>query len=221
VIFVVTFVIGTVLGLAWGSGRLKISWTWSGSDILALATLGGILATAIGTVVLAWKTSTLASGTAEMAEATRTEARAAKDTVTEIQKDRELTFRPYVSWKISGGTRVNGVNLGKGPALNTVFCVVEEGERLWSWYPDLVDFSPGQTITDTDDVGLRPKQRPAPPRPQVGRVVPRKVAFCEDQLGNRYRFLPGSVIADVWRPGENKPDWVMWYEGTAPIAPRT
>jgi hypothetical protein len=191
------------------------------SDVIALATLGGILATAIGTIVLAWKTSTLASGTAEMADATRTEASAAKDTISEIQKDRELTFRPYVSWKISGGTRVNGVNLGKGPALNTVFCVVEEDERLWRWFAELVDFSPGQTITDADDLVLLPKQGQPPPRALVGRVVPRKVAFCEDQLGNRYRFLPGAVIADAWRPGENKPDWVTWYEGAAPIAART
>lgn len=34
-------------------------------------------------------------------------------------------------------------------------------------------------------------------RSPVGNVVPRKVAICEDQLDNRYRFLPGRVAADV------------------------
>jgi|SRR5215472_4799960 len=162
------------------------------------------------TVVYVWLTRTLANRAADSVKASR-------DTIAEIQKDRELTFRPYVSWKISGGTRVNGVNFGKGPAVDTVFSVVEEDERLWRWYA-LVDVSPGQTITDADDLVLLPKQGPAPPRPQVGGVVPRKVAICEDQLGNRYRFLPGAVMADVWRPGQPKPDWVEWYEGTAPIA---
>lgn len=140
----------------------------------------------------------------------------------EMQQERELAFRPHISWKIGGGTRVVGVNFDKGPALNTVFCVVEPDEQLWRWHPELVDLSPGQPISLLDDLALFPKQGPPPPRPLVGRTVPpRKVAFCEDQLGNRYRFLPGVVFPDVWHPGETKPDWVTWYEGTAPIAART
>jgi len=114
---------------------------------------------------------------------------------------------------------VNGVNFGRGPALNTVFCVVD-GEQLWRWHPQLVDFSPGQTISDVDDLALLPKQGPPPSRPLVGKTVPRKVAICEDLLGNRYRFLPGVVFPEIWRPGEAKPDWVTWYEGTAPVAVR-
>ena len=222
-IAIAALVIGAAIGLVpWiVYGGLKIIWTWSGTDIIALATLGGILATAIGTVVLAWKTSTLASGTQEMAEATRSEARTARDTVTEIQKDRELTFRPYISWKLGASEVVNGVNLGKGPALNTVFCVVEEDEVHWRFYAELVDFSPGQQIRDKHQLGLTERSGPTPPRPQIGPKKPRKVAFCEDQLGNRYRFLPGKVDADVWRPGEQKPDWVIWYENNTPIAPRT
>jgi hypothetical protein len=183
------------------------------STFLSVTTTGWI---AIGALV----TALMALATGFLAWKSRSEASAARDTVTEIQKDRELTFRPYISWKLSGGTRVNGVNLGRGPALNTVFCVVEQDERLWRWFAELVDFSPGQEINDADDLVLLPKQGQAPPRPQIGRTVPHKVAFCEDQLGNRYRFLPGQVIADVWRPGEAKPDWVMWYEAYAPIATR-
>ncbi len=160
-------------------------------------------------------TAFLALVTVVLAVTSLSAARAAQSSVREIATDRELGFRPYVVWKLGAGTHVLGANLGRGPALNTVFCVVDDGS--WRWYPELVDFGEGELITDANEMVLAVKDGPEPPRPQVGPVVPRKVAFCEDQLGNRYRFVPGKVNADVWRPGESKPDWVTWYEQNAPI----
>jgi hypothetical protein len=174
--------------------------------------------TATGWVALgATFTAILAALTVFLAITGLSTARAARSSIQEIERDRELGFRPYVSWKLGAGTHVLGVNLGRGPALNTIFCVVDNDG--WRWFPELVDFSPGQEITQADQVVLAGNQGPPPPRPQIGPTVPRKVALCEDQLGNRYRFLPGKVAADVWHLGEPKPDWVRWYEQTAPIAP--
>jgi hypothetical protein len=180
------------------------------------STFWGITAT--GWVALgAAFTAILAALTVFLALTGLSTARAAQNSIREVQRDRELGFRPYLSWKLGAGTHVLGVNLGRGPALNTIFCVVDD--HGWRWFPELVDFSPGQEVTQADQLVLTAQQGAPPPRPQVGQIVPRKVAFCEDQLGNRYRFLPGKVAADVWRPGEAKPDWVLWYEQTAPIAP--
>src|SRR5262249_23497212 len=117
--------------------------------------------------------------------------------------------------------RVNGVNLGRGPALDTLFCAVQDDEQTWHANAELVDFSPGQEISIEHGITLAPMTGPPPAaRPGWPRHVAWKVTFCEDQLGNRYRFLPGKVDADVWRPGEVKPDWITWYEANAPIAPR-
>jgi hypothetical protein len=197
--------------------------------VFAVSDTGWIAIGATATALMAFMAFLLAL-------ASLSAARAAAHAVKEIQKDRELTFRPYVSWELGGGVRealtgmaaaasrgklVNGVNLGNGPALNTVFCVVEDDQHSWSsTAPRLVDFSPGQKIKDEHEIGLVPGTGLAPPRPQVGPRV-RKVAFCEDQLGSRYRFIQGWVIADVWRPGQAKTDWVKWYEANAPIASRT
>lgn len=76
---IIAFVTGIVLSVAWfGSGRLKISWTLSGSDIIALATLGGILVTAIATVALAASTRGLATSTDEQLRLARQEFQAAQ-----------------------------------------------------------------------------------------------------------------------------------------------
>jgi hypothetical protein len=171
-----------------------------------------------------------------LALASLSAARAAARTVREIQKDRDLTFRPYISWELGGGVRdehmgmtaaaslgrlVNGVNLGQGAALNTVFCLVAADDRTWSsTLLRLVDLSPGQRINDEHEIGLVPGTGLAPPCPQVAPKV-KKVAFCEDQLGARYRFVQGWVIADVWRPRQTKTDWVRWYEANAPVASRS
>jgi hypothetical protein len=188
-------------------------------SVLGLSTTGWI---AIGALV----TALMAVATGYLAWKSRSEASAARDTVTEIQKDRELTFRPYVSWKIGEGVSVLAVNFGRGPALHTMFCKVDQDDR-WKATPEdqLIDMSPGEKITAADKVYLvtwpGAQAASAPARPQVGQTVPRQVAFCEDQLGNRYRFLQGKVDADVWHAGELKPDWVVWYEAHAHIAART
>src|SRR5581483_3231301 len=81
------------------------------------AVAGGTFALAIATAWMAWKTR-------GVAQATEKEAKASLATVDEIRKDRELTFRPYLSWVLTPS--LNATNNGRGPALNSVFCALEE-----------------------------------------------------------------------------------------------
>lgn len=69
---VVVLVGGIAVGLVpWlVSERLKIGLSWNGSNIIAWATLGGILLTAIGTLALAWSTRRLAGSTEQQAKST-------------------------------------------------------------------------------------------------------------------------------------------------------
>lgn len=113
----------------------------------------------------AFVTAVMAAATAYLAFENRSEARAAADTVKEIQKDRELTFRPYISWKATEGLFVIGANFGKGPALNTVFCVVQDDEQTWFANTELADFSPEQAITGEDRIELAIRKGPPPEAP--------------------------------------------------------
>jgi len=79
-------------------------------------------------------TETAAAATKSEADATREEATATKGMVDEIRRDRELSYRPYVSWKLAEVTSMNsivqdnpsprviGANFGRGPALHCL-CV--------------------------------------------------------------------------------------------------
>lgn len=42
---------------------------------------------------------------------------------------------------------------------------------------------------------------------------PVRVAFCQDQLGNYFRFVPFKVEAYVYRPGidNTEPRWMVFY----------
>jgi hypothetical protein len=165
-------------------------------------------------------TEKAAESTRDEAEATREEAAASLQVVKEMRADRELTFRPYLSWELSRGLGLHATNNGRGPALNAVFCALGDDKRSWYGHlPTLLDFGQGDKIPDEGYwLPLQPMETRPPPTPGLSHPV-RKVAMCEDQLGNRYRFSQGSVEPEIWQRGQPKPDWVMWYEEVAPITP--
>lgn len=65
------------------------------SDASEWAVAGGTLALAGVTAWMAWKTRDVAEATRQAAKAAADEAKASNATVTEIQRDRELNWRPY------------------------------------------------------------------------------------------------------------------------------
>lgn len=164
-------------------------------------------------------TEKAAQATHDEAEATKLEAAASLQVVEEMKADRELTFRPYLSWELSPGRGLHAANHGRGPALNAVFCGLI-GRNIWLGHlPTLIDFGPGDKFPKEGFFfELAPMEISPPPTPALGHPV-LKVAMCEDQLGNRYRFCQGSVEPEIWQHGQPKPDWVTWYEKVAPITP--
>jgi hypothetical protein len=200
----------------------------------ATVALAGVGAAAlIANAVVAWftlkaakATQRSAAATEEAAKATRDEAEAIKQeaaaslqVVEEMRADRELTFRPFLSWEYSDS--IHASNNGRGPALNAVFCGQYQDGTWRTTLPKLIDFGAGDHIpSGAYSMLLMPLKSDPPPTPSAKFRV-RKVALCEDQLGNRYRFIQGDVKPDVWKPGQLKPDWVDWYERNAPVAEAT
>ena len=191
----------------------------SGLAALALAILTAFLLVLNQRLIAA--TFRMARATAAEAVATKDEAAASLQVVEEMRADRELTFRPFLSWVLDG--TINASNNGRGPALNAVFCGLRDDglsvEKPWlTTLPRLIDFGPGDRIPSGAYSMLMSKLESEPPPKPTANFPVRKLAFCEDQLGNRYRFIQGAVKPDVWKPGQPKPDWVEWYEKNAPIA---
>jgi hypothetical protein len=161
-------------------------------------------------------TEKAAQATHDEAEATKQEAAASLQVVEEMRADRELTFRPFLSWEFAGS--IYASNNGRGPALNAAFCGLRDDGMWLTTLPRLIDFGPGDHIPSGAYSMLMSELKTEPPPTPTATFQARKLAFCEDQLGNRYRFTQGDVRPDVWKPGEPKPDWVEWYEKNAPIA---
>jgi hypothetical protein len=218
----------------------------SGADATTWATivLAVVAALAfVANVYLAIRTSEMTTATKKAAQASEKAAEASEKaavaaekqaieataTVDEIKRDRELAYRPYISWKltelsvqnevVTGNPHVAGVNFGRGPALHCL-CVAFWPEVMVKARSSLLfDLSPD----DEFDVVTEPHVDWPVPGPDVtgqppSATVPQgypsaRVAFCQDQLGNSYRFVPWKVDADVWRPDdESRPEWLDWYE---------
>jgi hypothetical protein len=210
------------------------------SVVLAIITRGVANATkqaaqatqrsAEATETAAKATETAAKATQDEAAATRDEAEASKAVVDEMRHDRELAYRPYISWRLTEATtnapggpvidlptspRVVGANFGRGPALYCL-CVAFWPEQMVKARSTLLfDLSPNETLTK-DVVRAQPRGWGNVPGPDVVGPIPTgaqffRVAFCLDQLGNAYRFLPFGET-DVWRPNESRPAWLEWYE---------
>lgn len=190
-------------------------WVAIGTGLLALATF-----------VLAVITALNVKKTGALVAATQTSADAAKATVEEIQKDRELAHRPYLSWnaginrndeEVTAG-RAFPVNFGRGPVVNGMCCfawTVRSGSStiLNLMTSDLFDLSADSDKRDglqmTIRAGIQADEE------ITGNEVTNKgvkVAFCQDQLGNYYRFVPYTA-PEIFRPkvGAKSPKWIDFY----------
>ncbi|HVC76223.1 MAG TPA: hypothetical protein VND96_06875 [Candidatus Micrarchaeaceae archaeon] len=188
---------------------------------------------AVGTGVLALATFALAgiSGwnvnkTGKLVSATELLATNAKATIDEIQKDRELAYRPYISWNASltrtgqsiTAGRAYPVNFGRGPVVHGLCCLAWIEPQGGSTYihhlltTDLFDLSADSSGGD----GLQMSDRAGAMADAdvAGNEVTNegvRVAFCQDQLGNYYRFVPYHP-AEIWRPKVgDRPKWIEFY----------
>jgi hypothetical protein len=192
-------------------------WVAIGTGILALATF-----------VLAGITAWNVSKTAGLVTATEKSAAAAKATVDEIQRDRELEYRPYLSWSVKKGvmagadaTFANVGNFGRGPAIHCLCCVgwteAYGGGRVPKLRTTgLFDLSPNEP--ENRNMVLELRSGVQLDSDMAGSDVgedPVRVAFSQDQLGNYFRFVPYHVEADVYNPSKDKaePRWMVFYRG--------
>jgi hypothetical protein len=177
-----------------------------------------------------------AAATQDEAHATRDEASATTKMVEEVRHDRELAYRPYISWRLTEARVSAGIvqdnpsptlycaNFGRGPALHCLCAAFWPGVMIKVRSTILFDLSPNESTEDpgAGKVYVEPRGWDIPTPEVIGQAAAEQVpvgapsmrmAFCQDQLGNAYRFVPYKVDADVWRPGEPRPPWLDWYEG--------
>ncbi|HEY2598230.1 MAG TPA: hypothetical protein VGJ79_07095, partial [Candidatus Dormibacteraeota bacterium] len=152
-------------------------------------------------------------------------ADANKQTIAEIQSDRELEYRPYVSWRLIGvnmnGTqitdpgRIEVANYGRGPAIYCL-CHATWGQSGGTYYlatTDLFDVSPNEThslpvstrggwVPDDEIAGVQ----------GASALFPCRLAFCKDQLGNFYRFTPYEPTQQWREEAGPAPRWVLFYQ---------
>jgi hypothetical protein len=179
-------------------------------------------------------TQTSAKATEESAAAAQKSAKAAELTITEMRQDRELEYRPYLSLEVAGGWSswvakwtekenpeidnpgvVTVFNFGRGPAIHVLCCA--------AWLPTEPNGSPHLHTSNPFDLspndekrqrvqdrkGLLPYEEIAGTPLTADR--PAWFAFCQDQLGHYFRFVPLRK-PDDWREGQgDRPPWVGFY----------
>jgi len=195
--------------------------------VVATFTLAAVGALAfIANVILAIVTGSVARATRGAAQAAKEEAAASRATVDEMRRDRDLAYRPYLSWRVAEistqagivvdnpSPRVVGANFGRGPVLHCLFVAFWPKQMIKTRSTLLFDVSPNQDFTP--EVRIEPRPWTIPHQDVAGPQAPDteffRIAFCQDQLGNTYRFVPFQVAADVWRPSDARPTWLEWYE---------
>jgi hypothetical protein len=215
--------VSTVLAADSFAGISAGDWTAIGTITLAVVAafaLGANVASARITSQASQATRRAAEATERAAQATRDDADASRATVDEMRRDRELAYRPHLSWVVSGTLSrgetiedpgsVNVVNFGRGPAIYCL-CFATWKTQGFAATTDLFDVSPNGDGT----VPLLPVVDSVPDDTMAGAPVPagqpNRLAFCKDQLGNYYRFVPYQDT-EVWREGDaERPRWVDFY----------
>lgn len=160
--------------------------------------------------------------TGALVTATEKTAVAAKATVDEIQRDRELAYRPYLSRRsrTQGGKEITDatayvVNFGRGPAIHCLCCIgfiAEQQGNLMT--TPLFDLSPNEP--SVREIEMQMRSGLLLDKDTAGTELgpePVRVAFCQDQLGNYFRFVPYRVDADIYNPttGTPRPRWMDVY----------
>jgi len=184
-------------------------------------TLLAVVVTALATAVLAILTWRVVTENAKLIAAAEKQATASLATVEEIKRDRELAYRPYLIWTFtefreteydpttdySDTLRVQ--NIGRGPAVNGVYCMLLV--KTWRRSPTF-DSPPGDDgpMKSYGQAGPRPPEDFLGYQDEGGRW---EAMFCEDQLGNVYRFRPLVTKPDIWpaEKTERSSGWVEWY----------
>ena len=193
-----------------------VSW----SDLASFSVAGGTLA-------LAWITRRAVVEARRASDAAREEGQATLGLATETHRDRELAWRPVLTWEVtdpegaSGGepagertTVVVVKNVGNGPAIGCEYVARDHGRCT---YRRGFALSAGEVVELSIGASEPPWEQepqglfdPATSTRLTGQRPRRmQVLMCSDILGRRWRFFedfpPESVDGDDVDP----PPWAM------------
>jgi len=204
--------------------QVNINWT----EVAAVATAIAALTTvglAIATFRMASKTADAAEATQRdadasqrAAEATQDSARAAQATVAEMQRTRELEWRPYLSLVSLGYAKsqdgisftCNVTNLGRGPALRCVCALFAEEYVAVSPIFNLAPLENHRKSGQSGKVHDFPALSQMFALPGEAAIGQRLMAVCRDGLtGHWFRFIEGTVATSEWDSvTQPVPQWV-------------
>jgi hypothetical protein len=230
-----------VVGLLTVALAVEAVYLWAQQDeagSLALATAVATFALAFAAILTIAQNAALVQAAVDEAKASADEARASRETVDEMQRQRELAYRPwlvvnrqYIPSPHAEGRSYVGlrvVNIGSGPAVDIVLSGVSKKpkeEFVWAWMTDTIQgLAPG----DHWDVTIRFRAPevvpPNDPRPDRYRCLTDDLATqvekgtvvavrYRDLFGTHYRSSPDSTttrIPEEWRGASTAADAPNW-----------
>ena len=154
-----------------------------------------------------------ATATEGQVMASAAQANASQMLAEEARQSRELEWQPLLVFTPETYERRNQLtNTGRGPAYRSVV-VFRKGNA------SAVSRPPISLGANSD---IQPPMYPADRL--LSGVLPHGTtwaAYCEDQFGNKYRFLDKGARPDVWRPGEEQStvQWLQVWRLAEPMAP--
>lgn len=187
-------------------------------------TLVAVVVTAVATAALAIINFFVIRDNKKIIAATQEGARASLASIDEIKRDRELGYRPFLSFEMTvfhsaGSTTpdtLHVVNVGRGPAINAMFALVLADASEWR---RTRVFDAPSDDPEGGDLPIAVRNRKPPSLEILGfkEASGRAYAmFCEDSLGNCYRFHPRKTPPDVWHSGDGEPVWLKWFREEKP-----
>jgi hypothetical protein len=154
-----------------------------------------------------------ATATEEQAKASADQAKASQMLAEEAQRTRELEWQPLLVFTPETPVLRNQLtNTGRGPAYRSV----------------VVCRYPGSTVVSRPPISLGANSDIHAPMYPAERllsgVLPENAnwaAYCEEQFGNKYRFLDKGARPDVWRVGEEQSpiQWLHVWRLAEPMTP--
>ena len=188
---------------------------------------------AVATAVMAWKTAGVAVATqadadasCRAAKATEDSAAAARATLDELRKGRELDWRPHLSidipsHKVASDGRVefdySVKNVGRGPALRCV-CVFMDNRR--AAFSGVFDVGSGDNMVGHGTNWNGVLDRFVGDIFGVDGQIPARngwVIVCRDGVfGRWYRFRPSTVAPDSWTGEGEGPRWATAVQAVIP-----
>jgi hypothetical protein len=164
-----------------------------------------------------------ASATEKAASSAHEQALATEKAAAAAQMAVELDYRPaVVVIKTYGGgnppDRVELANFGRGPALNVHYLSRMSAE--WQQGNPGHELEWRHASSPVIAAGQSPPafavnwgmNEVADAVWQGATGVIRQVVCCQDQAGNRYRYMPPNPMPEIWHVREAKNAWVEWYE---------